>query len=373
MNKLRILLSFDHELSLGGATSYAGNLFEPTDRLLRLAHELGVPITLFTDVCCAIRFRDWDRAGFFDVYCDQVRRAIAAGHDVQLHLHPHWIDSHYENGKFIPANSYGLGRFLDRPGPNDVPGIVRQGTEFLSQLCRSQCPQYECIAYRAGGFDLAPGTAEILSALYDHGIRIESTIAKGNYFKSKLWQVDHSGMPAAANWYIARTGPLDREATSGLYEIPIAARPRTPINNLPFLLGRVLYRRRAYRSGGWGIDVGQTAPWDKLRRMFPRSVWMLGFDNFTHRVKDLMRILDYHVQQHSADELIACSTLSHPKSMGRHARQLMSGFVRQVSKDYAGRAEFCTYREFYHEFLAGRRQAAAGSAAATGESAALPS
>ncbi len=351
MNDLEILLSFDHELSLGGAECAVRNLFDPTDRLIDLADELEVPITLFTDVCCAIRFRQWDPEGFFRRYGDQIRRALQGGHDVQLHLHPHWIDSDYKNGRFIPATSYGLGRFRDRERPNNISGIVEQGIDFLTDLCRAERPDYRCIAYRAGGFDLNSATASILTALYDHGIRIESSIAKGNSFASELWSVNHGGMPAKANWYIAPTGPLDREASGGLYEIPIAARPRTPVNNLPFLFKRVWYRGKSYRSGGWAIDQGNTSFVDKIKRLFPRSCWMLGFDNYTHGVEDLMRILRYHVEKHPHDERIACSAISHPKHMGQHARALMKGFVQRVRQDFGSRATFCSYREFFDEFL----------------------
>ena len=77
MHNLKLLLSFDHELSLGGASSYDRNLFDPTDRLLDLADDLGVPVTLFTDVCCAIGFRDWDRDGFYRPYRRQIERVTS--------------------------------------------------------------------------------------------------------------------------------------------------------------------------------------------------------------------------------------------------------------------------------------------------------
>ncbi|MBN2474413.1 MAG: hypothetical protein JXB62_07380 [Pirellulales bacterium] len=357
MNKLRILLSFDHELSLGGARSYAKNLFEPTDRVLDLATDLGAPITLFTDVCCAIRFREWEPEGFYKAYCDQIRRALRSGHDVQLHLHPHWIDSTYKDGKFTPAKTYSLGCFRDRPWPDDIAGIVKRGIDLLEELCGDERPGYACIAYRAGGFCLSPHTASILSALYDHGIRIESSIAKGNYFASELWRVDHRRMPGKANWCIAPSGPLDREASGGLYEIPIAARPRTPLNNLPFLFKRVWRRGRSAPAEGWAIDEGNTAPLDKVKRMFPHSAWMLGFDNFTHGTGDLMKILRRHIDAHRDDELIACSALSHPKHMGEYARSLMKDFVHRVRREYGERAEFCSYQQFYDEFLADRDEA----------------
>ncbi len=309
-----------------------------------------MPITLFTDVCCAGRFREWDPQGFYGLYERQITSAVRLGHDVQLHLHPHWIDSSFADGRFVPATTYSLGDFRDRPWPNNIPGIVGQGVQLLEELCSAN-PSYKCVAYRAGGFCLTPHTGEILTALYDHGIRIESTVVKGYRYRCDLWEVDFRSMPDGANWWIDPSGPLNREAASGLYEIPIAARPRTPLNNVPFLVNRVLHRQRRYRSGGWSIDVGNVSLAEKLKRLVPRSAWMLGFDQHAEGVDALMRTLDYHVERHSADDVVACSAISHPKFMGDHARGLMKSFVERVRSDYGDQAVFCSYNRFYDEIL----------------------
>ena len=242
-------------------------------------------------------------------------------------------------------------------------GIVRQGTELLDEICRSRNENYRCIAYRAGGYCLSPETGPILSALNDQGIRIESSIGKGNRLASNLWTVDHRGMPECANWYIDPLGPLDQATDHGLYEIPIATRPRTPLNNVLFLVKRVLYRNRRYRCGGSPIDAGGNTSWiGKIKRLFPRSAWMLGFDNYTHTASDLMTILQSHIDAHPSDSMIACSAVSHPKYMGKHACSLMKEFVERVRSDYGDEVRFCTYQEFYEQFLSRNPSTAVASA-----------
>lgn len=353
MKRLKILLSFDHELSLGGVRSYAKNLFIPTDKLITLANELSVPITLFTDVLCAIRFKEWDENGFFQKYRNQIFKALHDNHDVQLHLHPHWLDSDFKDGKFVPAKSFALSDFSARPYPYDILGIVKQGVDFISECCRQVYSEYVCIAYRAGGYNLAPETSTIISALYDNGIRIDSSIAKGYYFESQISTIDFCWMPARANWYIARLGPIEKEASSGLYEVPIAASPRNPINNLPFLMKRVLRKNRCYDSGGREIHEGNTSPWQKISRLFPRTVWMLGFDNYAQTVTDLLNILCFHVNNHPTDEEIICSAISHPKNMGKYNFKLMKGFVEEVRRVFEDKVEFCTYRQIYDTLALG--------------------
>jgi hypothetical protein len=347
MKRLQLVLSFDHELSLGGAESYRHNLFDPTDELMALAQGLGVPIALFTDVCCAIRYRDWDREGFFDPYCEQIGRALVNGHDVQLHIHPHWMDSNFVNGEYRPSTSFALGDFAAGSPPNDISGIVGRSYDFLSELCLGRDANYLCVAYRAGGNNLAPYTETILQNLYDKGVRIDSSIVKGFRFRSGISTVDFSGMPRAANWTIPLSGPLNAEAASGIYEVPIAGRPRTPLNNAPFLINRVIHAGRAHDPRGRSIHAANTPLPQKLARLFPRSAWPLGFDDAAQSVEDIARTLRAHVEAHQEDEIIVCAAVSHPKCMGNYERSLMRGFVERARSEYGSALEFTTYRSIY--------------------------
>lgn len=353
MARLKIILSFDHELSLGGAQCYKTNLFSPTNQIMSLANKLKVPITLFTDILCAKRFKEWDEEGFFKHYTNQIANTIQHKHDVQLHLHPHWLDSDFKDGKYIPSKNFKLSDFYDKEWPNNIPGIVKQGVDFLTELCEYHDSDYVCIAYRAGGYNLAPRTGEILSSLYENGIRIESSVTKGYYFRSGVSEVNFRKMPKKANWFISKNGPIEREADSGLFEVPIAGRPRGCINNLPFLVKRVIYKRRKYQFEGMGIHKGNISTIEKLSKLFPKSVWTLNFDDYTKSVKDLMKIIKYYVKSHQEDNEIICSAISHPKSMGAYALSLMEGFIQEMKKDFGNEVEFCTYRQVYDELNLG--------------------
>ncbi len=349
--KVYILISFDHELSLGGARSYSKNMFDPSEEILHLANELQVPITFFTDILCALKFREWDYANFYEPYCKQIEKTVRLGHDVQLHLHPHWIESEMEDGQFVPSKKFGLGDFLNDNPPNNIPGIVGKGINLLTDICRSADSNYKCIAYRAGGYNLYPHTQEILRSLYEHGIRIESSIAKGFYFSSGVSKVNFRNMPDQANWTIPIEGPLDAIGATGLLEVPIASRPRNTLNNIPFLIKRVLHRKRSFDSGGWGIHNSNTGKLEKLSRLFPNSAWMLGFDDFANNVSDLKKILYHHLRIHQRDDIVIASIISHPKSMGPYNLLLMKEFVENIKDEYGGQVEFCTYRNIYDKFI----------------------
>jgi hypothetical protein len=349
VQRVRLILSFDHELSLGGTASFEHNLFEPTNDLITLSDQLAVPIVLFTDILCALRYRSWDSNGFFEPYSKQVQLALARGHDVQLHIHPHWVDSTWSDGAYHPSPHFALSDFENAPPPNDIRGIVKQAYDFLSELCRGKDPAYRCIAYRAGGHNLWPCTATILRSLFENGVRIDSSIVKGFRFQSSLSTVDFTAMPSRANWTIPLSGPLNAESAAGIFEIPVASKPRSPLNNVPFLVARVLHRSRSRDPKGRTIHSAHTPPLQKLARLFPRSAWPLSFDDAAQSVDDVMGVFRAHLSAHPDESEIICAAASHPKCMGRYELGLMRSFVNRVRSEFGEAVQFTTYRDVYAE------------------------
>ena len=343
--KIRIVLAFDHELSLCGAESYERNLFEPTDALMTAAEEIGVPIVLLTDVLCAIKHREWNLGRFVDAYEAQLGRALRAGHDVQLHLHPHWLTSRRSGGRFEPSRHFSLHDFADESMPYSIEEIVELGVRYLRQIGESVDPGYVCNAFRAGGYNIVPSTSRIFRALYDNGIRIDSSVIHGFYFRSDLSTVDFRNVPRRANWFLPFDGTISRAAQAGLLEVPIASSPRNPLNNLPFLARRVIYRKRRYSDGGRSIHAGSTSVRQKLGRLFPHSAWTLSFDNYADSGKDVFDVLRRYVESHDGESEIICASVSHPKSMGFHARSTMREFVDRARERYGGDLSFVTFRD----------------------------
>ncbi len=220
--KLKLFLTFDHELPLGKLkTSYAESLFNPSYRVMKLADDLGVKVVFFTDILCAMRFREWDHHNFYLPYKEQLQDAVRKGHDVQLHIHPHWLNSNYENGTYIPSNDFALSDFENERLFSGIDGIVKMSVENLNLICKEVDPDYKCIANRAGGFNLAPATEKIIDSLYAAGIRYDSSMAKGYYFKSGISEVDFRHLPSNANWKIDSTNLRVPSPDRGILEIPI--------------------------------------------------------------------------------------------------------------------------------------------------------
>lgn len=344
MTTIHLALAFDHELSLGGVhNTYADDLFDPTNAILETANALDVPVTLFTDVLAATKFREWHIPEFFDPYERQLKQSLGYGHDVQLHLHPHWIETQLVDGRILPSMRYSLGDF--ESGSPSIADIVRSGVDYLNSVCREVKPDYECVAFRAGGFCIQRATGPILKALWNNGIRIDSSVPPGFRFSSSIFDVDFSSAPRATNWHVSPERRIEEPAANGLLEVPIATIPRHPINNIVALGKRIVHRKRAPRASGvplYDVDASIT---EKLKRLLPFSAWMLSFDYHYVSPRYLLSLLQRYISQRPNSREIFVSSVSHPKSMGHYNRELMKGFIEEARKEYGRSLRFCTFED----------------------------
>jgi len=341
--QLKLFLTFDHELPLGKLkTSYAASLFEPTQKVMDLADKLGVKVTLFSDILCAVRFKEWDEVNFYQPYTAQLQYATKNGHDVQLHIHPHWLNSTYENGVYIPSNDFALSDFEHDKHFGGIDGIVKQSIQEMTDICVQANPAYKCVAFRAGGFNIATATNHIFKALMANGIRYDSSMARGYYFKSGISEVDYRKLPKAANWKVNPEDIHTSIAKDGIMEIPIATMPKTPYE-VPTRFKINTFVGRAPISHGEVIHENNSVDkMAKLKMLFTSR--MISFDNYTLSLDYLMRILKYNVNKYKSSDTLMLSIISHPKSMGDYSFELMENFITEVQKEYLT-AEFSTFSE----------------------------
>lgn len=344
---VKLFLTFDHELPLGGLNcSYKEALFDPTNKVMEIADRHGVRVTFFSDILCACKYKTWDYTGFYLPYQKQLQQAVTNQHDVQLHIHPHWLTSTYNAGVFTPSNDFGLSHFRENTTFGGIPGIIKQAVDEMTDICRAADETYQCIAFRAGGYNIYPETKQIFEALYAHGIRYDSSMAKGYYFRSGISEIDYSNLPDSPNWIVdPQNYHLVLSHKEGLLEVPIATIPKTPFE-LPTRFKMKKYAFRAVENRGRMIHeedgVGLSS---KIRMLF--SARMLSFDNHTLSLEYLMRILRYNINSYKHSDEVLLSVISHPKSMGAYAFELMDEFISTVKSTYP-EVEFVTFSQLPH-------------------------
>ncbi len=349
MSKIHVLLTYDYELPLGGVYgTFAESLFDPTEELLKLAKELNVPLNFFADVLSYEKFLSLNRKDFTEPFAKQLLLSHNNGHDVQLHLHPHWIDTKVEGNKFFPSDKYALDSFKNEEGTNSIDSIVKRGIEVLKEILKESTVLHQCVAYRGGGYVLSPATSQVLGALRNNGIKIDSSISRGYFFKSNLSKVDYTKVPFKPNWFLSMNGAFDQEEKEGvqntIYEIPIASKPKKLLE-VPTAFKMKKYAHRAPVNRGYMIHqkAASFTLQEKIKQVL--SYRMLSFDNYTYSKEYLVSIFDTYVQTQKTGKDMYLSVVSHPKSMGPYSFELMRYFVEYVREKYGDEVVFTTFKK----------------------------
>ena len=226
-----LLLTIDYELYGNGSGDVFQHIIEPTKQLLTIADTYGVKYTFFFEVIEYWKIKEeWNKGNSMGYNEDpilaienQIRDAYRRGHDVQMHLHPQWVDARWENETWmVNLDKWRLGGY-DGTGENSIENLFKRGKQTLEVLLKPVNPNYECIAMRAGGYNIQP-SEEIVRAMKAAGIKVDTSIYPGGKETGLLSNYDYTKIdPEKGYWYVG-----DRlEETGGrqIMEIPIVAFP----------------------------------------------------------------------------------------------------------------------------------------------------
>lgn len=230
----KLHFTVDYEIFGNGSGNVRKCLIEPTERLLRVCESHGTRVTLFVDICEYSAFRKAeDQNGLLpEGYTpatwieDQLRDAVRRGHDVQLHLHPQWIDHEYISTDRWRVN-LDYWRLANVPGgygneedPSSLIGLFSMGRRTLEDLLKPVKSDYECRAFRAGALCIHPEEA-ILRAMRACGLRYDSSVAPGMKKIVGRYHYDFTEAPNDLPYW-AIENVIDRPAKTGhIFEIPI--------------------------------------------------------------------------------------------------------------------------------------------------------
>jgi hypothetical protein len=314
----RILYSADYELYLGeNFLPETEVLVEPTIGLLAACERIRVPLTLFCDVACIWRYRQEGDDTFPDAAEAQLRDAVRRGHDVQVHLHPHWLHATREDGRWrAPADTFVVGA-LDDPAP-----LLARAKAYLEELLRPVDPSYSCIAFRAGNYGLQPDCQRVLAALLETGYEVDSSLVPGLVVRDEISQVDYRGW----RW------PEKNGLFYDVYEVPIATARFGP----PDAFFRRLNRPAPRETRGRTIREVSEVKAPLLSGLFRLYPLELG-----PNARRLEKITRRYIRRVGKDVEFALS--SHPKAVGEPELDALAAYHDWLDRNYE--VEALTFRE----------------------------
>nr|WP_320118831.1 hypothetical protein [uncultured Marinifilum sp.] len=231
-----LCLTLDYELFGSGRGNVFQHIIEPTERLLTICSEHNVKLSIFFEVVEYWKIKEYYENGLSmgyqcnpaDAMKEQIIRAYQQGHDVQLHVHPQWIDAKYTNDKWVLNLDYW--RLPQLPmqanesismGLND---LIRNGKRCLEEWLQAINPDYKCNIIRAGGYNVDP-SQNLIKVLKDNDFVADSSVYYGGIMNSDLSKYDYSELSQEIPyWYSSRFSLLKEERNeSGILELPVFA------------------------------------------------------------------------------------------------------------------------------------------------------
>lgn len=224
---IHIIFTPDYEIHGNGVGSPMKLMVEPTYRNLDLFENYGAKLTIMADVAEILKFKEYFETQGKDDYhyndiIKQLKYAVTSSHDVQLHLHPTYFNAQLKNGVWEQdPRSY----ILKEETYDSLLMMIKQTKDFLTQTLIDVKKDYNCMAFRAGGWQMQPST-NIVRALIDNGIRIDTTVFKnGNRRGTNSFDYSsahHSLLP----WPVDENEICQMNQEGRLIEIPIYTEQR---------------------------------------------------------------------------------------------------------------------------------------------------
>lgn len=214
---MQISFTFDYELCLDDIIGSVENcLIVPTKELQKVFDRYNVHVTYFIDAAYLFmlyKLKDKHKQlqkDFEDVI-DNILWLESCGHDIQLHNHPQWYYSKYdeEKGWSLDWKHY---RLADLP-EEEMFRFFKESKDLLDSFLKKPT----CI-YRAGGYCLQG--IDYVRLFKENGIIADSTVQAGARKKTATHRYDYSNSPEYP--YMFSSDVCVENKNGSIYEFPIS-------------------------------------------------------------------------------------------------------------------------------------------------------
>ncbi|MBT8080167.1 MAG: hypothetical protein KJO31_16430 [Gammaproteobacteria bacterium] len=318
-NTTDCVVSQDYELFFHSSGSVEKCMIEPANALLEYSQKRNLHLTFFVDVGM-LRCFDRHAADNKHVARDarSIRknlRAIAeAGHEIGLHVHPHWEDTRLVDGRWDFSNTrYQLRDF----SADEINDIFRSYFSLLQDLAKAPI-----VSYRAGGFCVEPFAA-ISGLLLELGIDIESSVVPGAKLIDPQKGFDFAGAPDVRGWCFD-SSPTVPSGEGPFVEVPVTPNTVSRFFYWGRLVDRLGPQQRAQHFGdGLSKAIGRR---EVLRRL-------LGGSRTSELSLDAAKAPYLLPIARRANRRSTWHVMGHPKLLSRRSLEIFDEFIEQARID----------------------------------------
>ena len=324
---MTIYITFDYELFLSNATGTVQScLISPTYKYLELAEKYGAKFVFFVDTTYlnAIRKRTHipSLQNDYNEIVTQLNQLARQGHSIQLHLHPQWYYSDYDESEQSWIMDFAHYQLQDCP-MQDVEQMIKDGCNLIS-LITGSTPT----TYRAGGYSF-PTNHQYVDLFAKYGVTTDSSAFMQKRTKSVFQNYDYSKIKTYDSYrFSVYPGIMDSE---GRYiEYPISTMKLNPIK---YLIGRYSMERKyshlakIYGDGkGVGVCLPKSAKMRIFVEKFVKPVYMAAsLDCYNILYLDKIKKI---IEKSKGDTMVI---IGHPKSCSDLGLLYLDRFLKNLA------------------------------------------
>ncbi len=318
-------MTLDYELFFGDKVGTPQkSLILATDKLLRVLSLFNAKAVFFVDACYLLKLKQCalthpELLSDYALVVNHIKKIESLGHQIQLHIHPHWFDSEYLNGKW----KLNIKRFkLSDWCIDEADQIIKNCTSELNSHLENNV-----FAFRAGGWCIQP-FEHIAKTLAKVGIWLDTSIYKGGKSNSSTHHFDFSYSPKEDFWPFS-DNPLVKDPNGTFLEIPMTSIKISPIYYWRLLFIKVFGKKATHKAFGDGLALSsnQKQKRDIIKLLVSFSKYVATIDGY----KSSLLLNEYNKSLNAGTKYFV--VLGHPKAITPYSLSRLKKWLLNLDKN----------------------------------------
>jgi len=324
---IKTFLTFDYELYFGNNyVSEEKVLFEPTNKILKIAKDLNIKLVFFIDIMSVLAYKKYNQSDYVEQFTSQVKDMISLGHNVEFHFHPHWIDSVYENGKWQHKfENWSHSNLIDNLGKQKADSLFDKAYNLFIDMVGKQP-----ICFRAGGYTVQPYEKELIKLLRKYDFKYDSSITPYKKFISDAQVFDFLECEEFNFWEINNNTFL-KQGNNSIVEFPILSVKKDFDILIKYAILKLINKLDIEK--GDFIKRGKGATLQP--KEYKNHAILCSFDMILNKDKKIMKfIIKEYIKKFKQNDIVYLNILSHPKAIFKESLEVMEWYIDYMNSKY---------------------------------------